>query len=169
MYSRRPWTRLDGDPSFLALCRDFYTRSSGQRSTFVGTLFVGFGTLARWKYASTSTTIALINALVVLVGLGSLLAAPYQALRVKIAFKRGRPALAEVISLNDITRSRVTLDALTNGWTEGVRVVQTTPVPFNDDFATDEPGARDIKPGSMMRVLVHAQRPEVLVELGLDT
>jgi hypothetical protein len=147
------------------LCWDFYARQSGSRDGVTGIAILVLGSLGLWKYRDLAAS-PIFGAMVV-GGLAIGLRPTFDALRVKLAFRHGRPALAEVISLNDITNSRVTLQGLTNGWAEGVRLVQTDTLEFEDRFATDEPGSRALKPGSVMRVLVDTRRPDVLVELGV--
>jgi hypothetical protein len=169
MYSRRPWTRLGGDPSFLALCRDFYNRQSGGQDLFL--LVVGGGlSLLGWWYRPIQgdAGVRWIFALTFFVMLGGGLRSLFGALRAKLAFRRGRPALAEVTVLRDVTRTRVGVNALVNGWAEGVRLVKTESTSFHDTFATDEPGSSGVDVGSVMRVLVDPRELRVLAELGVE-
>jgi hypothetical protein len=55
-----------------------------------------------------------------------------------------------------------------NGWAEGIRLVHASPVPFEGEFSSDQPGSDDVVPGTVTHVLVHRELPKVLLELGIE-
>jgi hypothetical protein len=116
---------------------------------------------------ASSPGLYVIFVAVLLVGLTAELSPLYNALRAKIALNRGRPAVARVRSLNNVTTSHLTLDALQNGFVEGTRLLELGGSQVEEKFATDAPWARELAPGSLMQVVIDDLRSEVVLELGL--
>jgi multisubunit Na+/H+ antiporter MnhG subunit len=163
---RHPYIRTARDVGFLQLCRDFYTRPSGARSGIVGGLFTLFGALALWKLATSAGLVAIflvVLAIALAVGMTPL----YEAARARAALERGRFTRARVNALETISSGRITLDALTNGWAEGTRLVDLDDSQFEDAFATDAPWAPDLRPGSVTWVVIDDRQRRVLLDAGL--
>jgi hypothetical protein len=166
---RRPYVRVTAvEPSFAALVKDFLLRPSGLRESGLGAAFIAFGALFLvWYFTSPPQPFLLFLSLAFLLfGAGWLLSPVLRATVAHRALRRGVRTTATVTDIFDSGRSRVTLDALSNGWAEGRRLVFFDGHEFEDRFATDAPGSRELKPGSEMVVLVDPETRRVTLELG---
>lgn len=92
------------------------------------------------------------------------------ALRARRALSRGVRTSATVTEVSwSAPGDRSTIDSLTHGMARGRRRVEHPSGPFTNAFETDASWARDLRPGSVMLLLVDPAEPRVLFDLGRGT
>jgi hypothetical protein len=170
-YKRRPYLRpSEVGLDFLGLCWRFYRRASGKADAAFGLFVVAFDLFANFvgTYETRGDQIFIVGFFLV-IGLGFLLAPIAQVLRVEFALWRGRDADAVVLSVRRSSSVQHRgYDAWANGWAEGTRRVAVGSTSFEDEFSSDQPGSVNVVSGTVMHVLVHHRRPQVLLELGIE-
>jgi hypothetical protein len=128
----------------------------------LGGAAVGVGVIAQGDWIWKGLIVVVGGALLLICVAGPAMLAA----RARRAVARGLRVTAEVISVDWADKDGSTIDALSNGMARGTRRVNHPVNAFTDVFESDASWAADLRPGSIMLVLVDPLRARVWFDLG---